>query len=392
MAGQLVRHRGEPAASSCGRSRSGATGSRSTARRPRAARAASRPSPAATISMSRYACPWAHRTLIFRALKKLEGRHLRLGRPSFHGRGRLDLSCRGRRDGRYALRPRLPAPDLHQGRSRLFRPRDRAGSLGQEERDDRLQRILRDHPHAQFGLRRMGRRLARLLSGSAARRDRRGQRAGLSGDQQRRLSRRLRHHAAAYEEAFGELFAALDTLEDRFRASAISSATASPRPTGGCSPRWCASTRSMSATSSAICAASPTIRTCRTICATSTRCRASPATVNMHHIKAHYYGSHETINPTRIVPVGPELDYSAPHDRARFSEGSVSLPVGRCRLAARKSRQSAAASPAWYLPAARSSGKKPASAISRSGSFGAVSTELLDQIERRRGRAGWPAG
>lgn len=42
-------------------------------------------------------------------------------------------------------------------------------------------------------------------------------------------------------------------------------------------------------------------------------------TVNMHHIKAHYYGSHETINPTRIVPVGPELDYSAPHDRGRFA-------------------------------------------------------------------------
>jgi putative glutathione S-transferase len=24
------------------------------------------------------------------------------------------------------------------------------------------------------------------------------------------------------------------------------------------------------------------------------------------------------INPTRIVPLGPELDFSAPHDRARF--------------------------------------------------------------------------
>jgi putative glutathione S-transferase len=41
-------------------------------------------------------------------------------------------------------------------------------------------------------------------------------------------------------------------------------------------------------------------------------------TVNMHHIKAHYYGSHKTINPTGIVPVGPELDYAAPHDRSRF--------------------------------------------------------------------------
>jgi putative glutathione S-transferase len=38
-------------------------------------------------------------------------------------------------------------------------------------------------------------------------------------------------------------------------------------------------------------------------------------TVNMDHIKNHYYGSHETINPTGIVPVGPELDLDAPHGR-----------------------------------------------------------------------------
>ncbi|MGT2636841.1 glutathione S-transferase family protein [Streptococcus ratti] len=33
-------------------------------------------------------------------------------------------------------------------------------------------------------------------------------------------------------------------------------------------------------------------------------------TVNFDHIKKHYYGSHKTINPTGIVPVGPELDWS----------------------------------------------------------------------------------
>ena len=33
-------------------------------------------------------------------------------------------------------------------------------------------------------------------------------------------------------------------------------------------------------------------------------------TVNMNHIQHHYYGSHPTINPNGIVPVGPELDYS----------------------------------------------------------------------------------
>lgn len=38
-------------------------------------------------------------------------------------------------------------------------------------------------------------------------------------------------------------------------------------------------------------------------------------TVNMDHITRHYYYSHETINPHRIVPKGPQLDFSAPHLR-----------------------------------------------------------------------------
>ncbi len=38
-------------------------------------------------------------------------------------------------------------------------------------------------------------------------------------------------------------------------------------------------------------------------------------TVNMHHIVRHYHYSHETINPNRIIPVNPVLDYSEPHRR-----------------------------------------------------------------------------
>lgn len=41
------------------------------------------------------------------------------------------------------------------------------------------------------------------------------------------------------------------------------------------------------------------------------------ATVDMMHIKHHYYGSHASINPTGIVPLGPILDFTAPHDRER---------------------------------------------------------------------------
>lgn len=42
-------------------------------------------------------------------------------------------------------------------------------------------------------------------------------------------------------------------------------------------------------------------------------------TVNMDHIKKHYYGSHPSINPSGIIPRGPNIDYSSPHDRERFS-------------------------------------------------------------------------
>ena len=42
-------------------------------------------------------------------------------------------------------------------------------------------------------------------------------------------------------------------------------------------------------------------------------------TVDFVHIKNHYYRSHESVNPTRIVPLGPVQNLTAPHDRGRFS-------------------------------------------------------------------------
>jgi putative glutathione S-transferase len=41
-------------------------------------------------------------------------------------------------------------------------------------------------------------------------------------------------------------------------------------------------------------------------------------TVNFDHIKRHYYITHDDINPTRIVPIGPELDLTLPHGRERL--------------------------------------------------------------------------
>jgi glutathionyl-hydroquinone reductase len=41
-------------------------------------------------------------------------------------------------------------------------------------------------------------------------------------------------------------------------------------------------------------------------------------TCNIDHIKQHYFRSHPTVNPTRIVPKGPLLDFDQPHQRARL--------------------------------------------------------------------------
>lgn len=49
------------------------------------------------------------------------------------------------------------------------------------------------------------------------------------------------------------------------------------------------------------------------------------ATVNMEHIKRHYYGSHKTINPSGVIPLGPRLDFSTPPGRERLAgEAQVS--------------------------------------------------------------------
>ncbi len=43
-------------------------------------------------------------------------------------------------------------------------------------------------------------------------------------------------------------------------------------------------------------------------------------TFRLDHVKYHYYWSHESINPTRIVPKGPKLNYLEAHDRDRFNQ------------------------------------------------------------------------
>jgi len=45
-------------------------------------------------------------------------------------------------------------------------------------------------------------------------------------------------------------------------------------------------------------------------------------TVDIDQIKRHYYMTHDEINPTRIVPLGPELNLTRPHNRDLLTKSS----------------------------------------------------------------------
>ncbi len=46
-------------------------------------------------------------------------------------------------------------------------------------------------------------------------------------------------------------------------------------------------------------------------------------TLRLGEIKRHYYGTHPKLNPTRIIPEGPEIDFDAPHGRESLARASV---------------------------------------------------------------------
>lgn len=120
---------------------------------------------------------------------------------------------------------------------------------------------------------------------------------------------------AAYEEAFGKLFAALDRLEARLEKSRYlvggrlteadwrlftTLVRFDPVYVGHfkCNLRRIADHPNLSGYLRELLSV-PGVR----------------ETVNLRHIKGHYYESHKTINPTGVAPLGPELDWDKPHGR-----------------------------------------------------------------------------
>ncbi|CAI2933496.1 glutathione S-transferase family protein [Aminobacter niigataensis] len=123
---------------------------------------------------------------------------------------------------------------------------------------------------------------------------------------------------AAYEEAFGELFAALDTLEDRLsRQRYLVGNTLTEAD-------WRLFTTLVRFDPVYVGHFKTNLRRIADYPNLSNYLRelyqvpGVAETVNLHHIKSHYYGSHTGINPTGIVPVGPEVDFLAPHNRGKL--------------------------------------------------------------------------
>jgi len=127
----------------------------------------------------------------------------------------------------------------------------------------------------------------------------------------------------AYEEAFGDLFAALDTLEERLSGQRY---LVGNRLTEA---DWRLFTTLVRFDLVYVGHFKCNLRQIADYPNLSNYMRdlyqmpGVAETVDLRHIKAHYYGSHKTINPTGIVPLGPETGYAAPHDRARFAKAAA---------------------------------------------------------------------
>ena len=273
--------------------------------------------------MSRYACPWAHRTLIFRKLKKLEDVISVSVVHHFMGEDGWTFLAE---DG--ATGDTLYGLDfLHQ----IYTKADPhySGRVTVPVLWDKQQQTIVSNESSE---------IIRMLNSAfdewgdasldfyperAARRDRPRQRAGLSGDQQRRLPRRLRHHAGGLRGGVRRAVRrARHAGGDGSPASAISPATAITEAD------WRLFTTLVRFDPVYVGHFKCNLRRIADYPNLSNYLRelyqvpGVAETVNMHHIKAHYYGSHETINPTRIVPVGPEIDYA---------RAARSRPVGERR-------------------------------------------------------------
>lgn len=119
----------------------------------------------------------------------------------------------------------------------------------------------------------------------------------------------------AYTEAFDDLFAALDKIEQRLTANRYLVGETLTEAD------WRLFTTLIRFDSVYVGHFKCNLRTIESYPAISNYLRelyqieGVSKTVDFYHIKRHYYFSHTMINPTQVVPKGPEIDYARPHNR-----------------------------------------------------------------------------
>ena len=269
-----------------------------------------------------YACPWAHRTLIVRALKKLEDAisvsvvHHFMGENGWTfatGDGATGDTLYG---SEYLHQIYTRADPAYTGRVTVPVLWDRKQETIVSNESSEIIRMLNSAfdewgdasldfypPELRAEIDAINARVYPAINNGVYR-------AGFATSQE------------AYEEAFGELFEALDEMEDRLSRSRY---LTGDRITEA---DWRLFTTLVRFDPVYVGHFKCNLRRIDDYPNLSNYLRdlyqvpGVAGTVDLHHIKHHYYASHETVNPTRIVPAGPEIDYTRPHDRARFREAA----------------------------------------------------------------------
>jgi putative glutathione S-transferase len=263
-----------------------------------------------------YACPWAHRTLILRRLKGLDGHigvsvvHPFLGEDGWTFATGFDGATGDRAGGRRFLREvyqaaepnattRVTVPVLWDTKrqrivsnesSEIIRMLNSAFDHLTGNRDDYYPAALRAEIDA------VNERVYATVNNGVYR-------AGFARTQ------------AAYEEAVGALFDSLDWLEGRLKRHRY---VVGDRVTEA---DWRLFTTLVRFDPVYVTHFKCNIRRIADYPALSGYLRelyqwpGVRETVRLDHIKHHYFASHRSLNPRGIVPLGPQLDWDAPHGR-----------------------------------------------------------------------------
>ena len=265
------------------------------------------------------ACPWAHRTLIFRKLKKLEDAisvsvvHWHMGADGWEFRDGPGCTPDSVNGAHFLRDVYLLAQPRYSGRVTVPALWDKkTGTIVNNESAEIIRQLNRDFdafgdPAADFYPAELASEIDRLNSRIYATVNNGVYRCGFATTQ------------AAYDEAFDALFGMLDELEARLggqRYLVGAQITEADWRLFTTLVRFDAVYYGHFKCNRHRIADYPNLSN---YLRDLYQVPGVAETVDLHHIKHHYYGSHLKLNPSGIVPKGPELDFSAPHDRGRFA-------------------------------------------------------------------------